>query len=140
MAQNNIALIEKYSTKAWDTVYKQESMSALLDASNSLMVQFEGAKTVKIAKWQNGGLHDYYRNSEDHNVDASNFVNQAGYGYQKSGVRLIWEEFTMKCDRAAAFHIEKFDNEESGGQLVGLGVAEISRTTIVPKRHTLGTV
>jgi hypothetical protein len=145
MAANNIALIEKYSTKAWDTVYKQESMSAMLDASNSLMVQFEGAKTVKIAKWQNGGLHDYYRNNVAEpervpgNLNATGhpgndkFINQAGFGYQKSGVRLVWEEFTMKCDRAAAFQIEKFDNEESGGQLVGLGVAEISRTVIVPE-------
>lgn len=152
MAANNIALIEKYSTKAWDTVYKQESMSAMLDASNSLMVQFEGAKTVKIAKWQNGGLHDYYRNNVAEpervpgNLNATGhpgndkFINQAGFGYQKSGVRLVWEEFTMKCDRAAAFQIEKFDNEESGGQLVGLGVAEISRTVIVPRRYTLGTV
>jgi hypothetical protein len=149
MATNNITLIEKYSTKAWDTVYKQESMSAMLDASNSLMVHFEGAKTVKIAKWQNGGLHDYYRNNVGDervldnaggSVQNANFVNQAGFGYQKSAARLVWEEFTMKCDRAAAFQIEKFDNEESGGQLVGLGVAEISRTTIVPKRLTLGTV
>lgn len=142
MAANNIALIEKYSTKAWDTVYKQESMSAMLDASNSLYVQFEGAKTVKIAKWQNGGLHDYYRNNigdervldnAGGSVPNANFVNQAGFGYQKSAARLVWEEFTMKCDRAAAFQIEKFDNEESGGQLVGLGVAEISRATIVPE-------
>jgi len=145
MAANNIALIEKYSTKAWDTVYKQESMSAMLDASNSLYVQFEGAKTVKIAKWQNGGLHDYYRNNVAEpervpgNPNATGhpgntaFVNQSGFGYQKSAARLVWEEFTMKCDRAAAFQIEKFDNEESGGQLVGLGVAEISRTTIVPE-------
>jgi hypothetical protein len=142
MAANNIALIEKYSTKAWDTVYKQESMSAMLDASNSLYVQFEGAKTVKIAKWQNGGLHDYYRNNVGDervldnaggSVPSTNFVNQAGFGYQKSAARLVWEEFTMKCDRAAAFQIEKFDNEESGGQLVGLGVAEISRTTIIPE-------
>lgn len=142
MAANNIALIEKYSTKAWDTVYKQESMSAMLDTSNSLYVQFEGAKTVKIAKWQNGGLHDYYRNNigdervldnAGGSVPNANFVNQAGFGYQKSAARLVWEEFTMKCDRAAAFQIEKFDNEESGGQLVGLGVAEISRTTIVPE-------
>lgn len=143
MAVNNIALIEKYSPKAWDTVYKQESMSSLLDASNSLMVKFEGTKTVKIAKWQTGGLHDYYRNNagddrvlnpntEGHPSNDA-FVNQAGFGYQKSASRLVWEEFTMKCDRAAAFQIEEFDNEESGGQLVGLGVSEISRTVIVPE-------
>ena len=135
---NNIELITKYSPKAWDTVYKQESMSSLLD-TDSKLVQFTGAKTVKIAKWQNGGLHNYYRNNVgDDRVPAipgsgTDFIGAPGFGYQKSGARLVWEEFTLRVDRAAAFLIEKFDNEESGEELVGLGVTEISRTTIVPR-------
>lgn len=140
---NNIELITKFSPKAWDTVYKQEAMISLLDATNPAYVQFSGAKTVKIAKWQNGGLHDYYRNNVgdarvnpntgDVTAPDTNFVNMHGIGYQKSAARLVWEEFTLKCDRAAAYQIEKFDNEESGEELVGLGVTEISRTTIVPR-------
>lgn len=138
MASNTIELITKYSPKAWDTVYKQESMSSLLDATNPAYVQFTGAKTVKIAKWQNGGLYDYYRNNiGDPRVEGpageGDFLNQRGFGYQASAARLTWEEFTLKCDRAAAFQIEKFDNEESGEELIGLGVSEISRTTIVPR-------
>lgn len=154
MAQsNNIQLITKYSPEAWDTVYKQESMSSLLDA-NPKLVRFTGAKTVKIGKWQNGGLFDYYRNNTGDprvvnsgmagvaagtidgaaaNVPYDNFVGASGFGYQRSPAQLVWEEFTMQCDRAAAFQIEKFDNEESGEQLVGLGVTEISRTAIVPE-------
>ena len=142
MAVNaNIDLITKFSPKAWDTVYKQESMSSLLDA-DSRLVQFTGAKTVKIAKFQPGGLHNYYRNNNaggygDPRVpqpqDGEVFLNSMnGFGYQKSAMRLVWEEFTLKCDRAAAFQVEKFDNEESGEQLVGLGVTEISRAVIVP--------
>lgn len=142
MAVNaNIDLITKFSPKAWDTVYKQESMSSLLDA-DSRLVQFTGAKTVKIAKFQSGGLHDYYRNNNANGYGDTRvpqpqggevFLNSMnGFGYQKSAMRLIWEEFTLKCDRAAAFQVEKFDNEESGEQLVGLGVTEISRTVIVP--------
>lgn len=140
---NNIDLITKYSPKAWDAVYKQESMSSLLDA-DSRLVQFTGAKTVKIAKFQSGGLHDYYRNNNANGYgdtripqvpgSGTDFLNTAnGFGYQKSAMRLVWEEFTLKCDRAAAFQVEKFDNEESGEQLVGLGVTEISRTVIVPE-------
>lgn len=141
-ANNNIELITKYSPKAWDTVYKQESMSSLLDA-DSRLVQFTGAKTVKIAKFQSGGLHDYYRNNNANGYgdtripevpqSGADFVGAAGFGYQRSAMRLIWEEFTLRCDRAAAFQVEKFDNEESGEQLVGLGVTEISRTVIVPE-------
>ena len=138
MPNNNIELITRYSPKAWDTVYKQESMSALLD-TNKELVKFTGAKTVKIGKYQTGGLRDYYRNNEALGTapEGANFVGSAGFGYQKSAARLVWEEFTLSCDRAAAFQIEKFDNEESGEELVGLGVSEISRTVIVPRHNRL---
>lgn len=118
------------------TVYKQEAMISLLDATNPAYIQFTGAKTVRIAKWQNGGLHDYYRNNDvlaGGSATDADFLNNDGFGYQRSAARLVWEEFTLKCDRAAAYPIELFDNEESGEQLVGLGVSEISRTTIVPE-------
>lgn len=145
MAHNNIELITNYSPKYWDLVYKQEAVTSVLDA-NPKLLQFTGAKTVKIGKFQNGGLNDYYRNNNANGygdtrvpnpaldgISASNFVGAADFGYQKSPARLTWEEFTLKCDRAAAFEIEYFDNEESGDELVGLGVTEISRTTIVPE-------
>ena len=142
MAHNNIELITNYSPKYWDLVYKQEAVTSVLDA-NPKLLQFTGAKTVKIGKFQNGGLNDYYRNNNANGfgdtrvpevpATGTNFVGAADFGYQKSPARLTWEEFTLKCDRAAAFEIEYFDNEESGDELVGLGVTEISRTTIVPE-------
>lgn len=138
MPSNNIALIEKYSPEKWDTVYKQESVVSLLDASNSALVRFEGTKTVKIGKFQNGGLHDYYRNNASDDrfqapATGTNFVGNLGFGYQRSNMALTWEEFTLEQDRAAMFPVEYFDNEESGAQLVGLGVTEISRTTLIPE-------
>ena len=135
---NVIELITKYSPQAWDTVYKQEAMSSFLDAPKEY-VSFTGAKTVKIAKWQNGGLKDYYRNnlgdtrvpvSPDGGVD---FVGAAGFGYQRSSARLVWEEFTLKADRAAAFQLEYFDNEEAGGNLIANGTTEIARTAMIPE-------
>lgn len=141
MPNNNIELITNYSPKYWDLVYKQEAVTSVLDA-NPKLLQFTGAKTVKIGKFQNGGLNDYYRNNNANGfgdvrvpqpTGDENFVGASDFGYQKSPARLTWEEFTLKCDRAAAFEIEYFDNEESGDELVGLGVTEISRTTIVPE-------
>lgn len=142
MPNNNIELITNYSPKYWDLVYKQEAVTSVLDA-NPKLLQFTGAKTVKIGKFQNGGLNDYYRNNNANGygdsrvpqvpASGTNFVGASDFGYQKSPARLTWEEFTLKCDRAAAFEIEYFDNEESGDELVGLGVTEISRTTIVPE-------
>lgn len=57
---NAIELITKYSTKAWDKVYKAESRSAILNGEKDLM-KFVGAKTVKIAKPSVSGLSDYKR-------------------------------------------------------------------------------
>lgn len=135
MPNNNIALITKYSPDAWDKVYKQEAVTSVLDA-NKNMVQFVGTKTVKIAKFSNGGLYNYYRNNEgDERVatPSGDFVGAANFGYRPSAMRLQWEEFTLKQDRGACFQIEEFDNEESGGNLIATGVTEISRTTIVPE-------
>lgn len=135
---NAIALIAKYSTNAWDKVYKQESRSALLDGKEGVNVQWTGTKTVKIAKFNAGGLRNYYRNNVgDARVPAKagteQFMGNLGYGYQASNVGLTWEEFTIKMDRAAAYPIEYFDNEETDGLVIGAAVSEISRTVIIPE-------
>lgn len=122
---NTIELITKYSTKAWDEVYKAESISSLLDAP-SAQVQFTGAKTAKIAKFQAGGLGDYYRNNTETNSGTN-------IGYQGAELGLVWEEYTLKCDRAAKYSIEKFDDEETDGLTLGAATTEISRTILIPE-------
>lgn len=131
---NSIGLIQKYSKEYFDKVYKQEAVTSVLDASPAL-VKFEGAKTVKIAKLQTGGLSDYYRNNDQivHSESGANFVGAGGFGYQASSARLIWQEFTLRMDRGAMFQIEYFDNEESGDLLVGNMTTEISRTVMIPE-------
>lgn len=127
---NNIELITKYSEDAWDKVYKQESVTSLLDA-NPTLVRFTGAKTVKIGKIQLGGLNNYYRNNLGD--DRLGHSDDGGFGYQTSSTRLVWEEFTLRWDRAATYPIEYFDNEEAGGDVVGTVVSEASRTVLVPE-------
>lgn len=131
---NSIGLITKYSEDYFDKVYKQDSVTSVLDTTDE-RVKFTGAKTVKIAKMQFGGLSDYYRNnSETANAPAgTQFQGSFGFGYQLSNARLQWEEFTLSMDRGAKFEIEYFDDEESGGLLVGNAVTEISRTIIIPE-------
>lgn len=129
---NNIQLITKYSTKAWDKVYKAESRAAILDGQDGVNVQWTGAKTVKIAKFQAGGLKNYYRNnSGDARVDQA----PAGtpFGYQQSSVGLTWQERTVRMDRAAYYPIELFDNEETDGLTLGAATTEVSRTIIIPE-------
>lgn len=136
---NNIELITKYSTKAWDKIYKAESRSSLLDAPDA-NVQWTGAKTVKIAKFQAGGLKNYYRNNNGDNRvpqvpgSGTSFAHQGvGFGYQMSNVGLTWEEFTVKMDRGASYPIELFDNEETDGLTLGAATTEISRVVMIPE-------
>ena len=134
---NNIALITKYSTAAWDKIYKAESRSSLLDGKEGVNVQWTGTKTVKIAKFSAGGLKNYYRNNAGDNRVAQKggseqFMGNLGYGYQASNVGLTWEEFTIAMDRAAAYPIEYFDNEETDGLVLGAATTEISRTVMIP--------
>lgn len=122
---NNIELITKYSSQAWDKVYKRESISSMFDAAPGLF-QFTGAKTVKIATWQVGGLSDYTRNNEFTGADEVN-------GYKKSTMQLVWDEHTIKQDRGAKIPIEKFDDEETDGLAVGATTTELSRVVIIPE-------
>ena len=124
---NSIELITKYSTKAWDKVYKAEAVSSLFDAPES-QVQFTGAKTVKIAKFSATGLGNYYRNNDGD--DRASFANP--FGYAAGNVGLTWEEFTLKQDRSARYPVELFDNEETDGLALGAATTEISRTVMIP--------
>ena len=131
---NSIGLITQFSDKYFDKVYKQDSVTSVLDTTDE-RVKFIGAKTVKIAKMQFGGLSNYYRNNAEAGSApaGTQFYGSAGFGYQQSNAKMQWETFTLSQDRAASFPIEYFDDEESGGLLVGNAVTEISRTIIVPE-------
>ena len=122
---NYIELIQKYSSQAWDKTYKRESISSLFDAGEGLF-KFVGAKTVKIATWQAGGLSDYTRNNEFTGVDEVN-------GYKKSTMQLVWNEYTIEQDRGAKIPIEKFDDEETDGLALGATTTELSRLVIIPE-------
>lgn len=134
VATNSIGLITKYSPEYFDKVYKQEAVTSVFDA-NRESVKFTGAKTVKIGKLQLGGLGNYFRNNDQVTNEAGDqaFYGSAGFGYQRSQMHYAWEEFTLNQDRAAAFPIEYFDDEEAGGEVVGRVVTEVSRTVIVPE-------
>lgn len=139
---NRIDLIVKYSTEAFDEVYKADARSSLLDGNKKLM-QFTGAKTVKIAKFTSDGLSDYSRaNSSNENLpltsggdfpQAQGNSFNAGYGYQRADMGITWEEFTLAVDRGAQYRVELFDNEESAELAVGLGTKQINKQVIIPE-------
>lgn len=138
MAYNAISLITKYSTEAWDKVYKAESRSAILDANKDL-IKFVGAKTVKIAKYASTGLGNYQRantavsGSFGGDGHATGDAVGTGYGYPQGAASVTWEEFTIANDRAVQLRIDLFDDEETGGLAVAMATTEESRTTVIPE-------
>ena len=138
MAGNAIALIQKYATKAWDEIYCAEARSAILDGEKDFL-KFTGTKTVKVAKYMGSGLKDYGRanipvagnfGGDGHGTaDAVGY----GYGYPQGDIALVWEEFTISCDRAIQLRIELMDDEETDGLAVAMAMKETSRTQVVPE-------
>ena len=103
---NNVQLITKFATEAWDKVYKKDAISSILDGEKDLL-QFTGVRTVKIAKFSSDGLGNYQRANYSENSsgqayggDGHNTTASGGYGYPQGDVSLVWEEFTLRCDRA----------------------------------------
>ena len=127
---NSIALITKYSTEAWDKVYKKESMASMLADTNGL-VQFsvDNAKVVKVAKVSYGGLNDYNRNNIQTGA-AEGLANDRGY--QEAAASLTWETRELTQDRGAKYVIENMDNEETAGLAVAAATVEINRTQVIP--------
>jgi len=148
---NNIELITKYATEAWDKVYKKESISSILDGEKDLM-KFVGVKTVRIAKHSSDGLGNYQRANKpapgpyaafDAETIADGFAGNSsaasiamvgqGYGYPTGDVNLTWETFEIRIDRARQLRIELFDNEESGELAVTSALTDFSRTKVAPE-------
>lgn len=134
---NNVQLITKFATEAWDKVYKKDAISSILDGEKDLL-QFTGVRTVKIAKFSSDGLGNYQRANTPvegayAGLDSEVAKAGTGYGYPTGDVSLEWEEFTLRCDRAKQLRIALFDNEETGEILVGATMKDFSRTKVVPE-------
>lgn len=125
---NAIELLTIFSPEIFDEVYKADAYASRL-STDKRMLQFTGTKTVRIPKAAWGGLYDYNRpNVADARVNGS-----TPYGYQASNVGLAWEDFTLTQDRGAFWPIEHFDNEESGGVILGRSLTQLNRTVFVPE-------
>ena len=151
MAGNAIALIKKYSTKAWDEVYSAEARCSVLDGEKDFL-KFTGTKTVKVAKYMGAGLKNYGRANIPQEGRYAEFdsgdiaggfngsstaanieMSAQGYGYPVGDIALVWEEFTLRVDRAIQLRIELMDDEETDGLAVAMALKETSRLSVVPE-------
>lgn len=116
MAQS-IALFKQYITNILDEVYKNASLTAVLDGANELVQQGANANELLIPKMSMDGLGDYSKSA----------------GYVNGDVTLEME--TVKCnfDRGRMFTVDSMDNIETAGVAFGRLAGEFIRTKVVPE-------
>lgn len=113
---NTIELAKKY-IPILDEVYKNASLTAVLDGAPELVRQGANANELIVPTLDMQGLGDYDRNS----------------GYVSGDVTMTNE--TVKCnfDRGRMFTVDNMDNEETAGLAFGRLAGEFIRTKVVPE-------
>lgn len=113
---NTIALFKAY-IDLLDEVYKQGSLTSVLDGNNALAQQTNHAGEFNIPVYHMDGLGDYSRND----------------GYVEGSVTLDFETKKANYDRARKFSVNEMDNVESAGIAFGSLSSEFIRTAVVPE-------
>lgn len=85
-----------------DAIYKRASVTVELDAVTQ-DVPFIGADTVKVMKLGTVGLGNYSRTN----------------GYPKGDITATWEALKLTIERGREFVLDRMDNEESLGLVLG---------------------
>ena len=113
---NSITLAQQY-VAVLDQIYKETSLTAVLDGAEELVREGANVNELVIPKLAMDGLADYSRNS----------------GYVAGDVSLTWETVACNFDRGRMFQIDALDDEESRGIAYGRLAGEFIRTKVVPE-------
>lgn len=112
---NSIALVSKFLALI-DMVYKRDSVTAALDALTQTP-EYLGANEVKVMKLSMVGLGNYSRTT----------------GYPAGDITAAWETMTLAAERGRAFTLDRMDNEESLGLVLGNLISEWMRGYVAPE-------
>ncbi len=112
---NAITLAERFN-QIIDAVYKAESLTTRLDAMTQA-IDFAGANQVKVLKLSTVGLGTYSRVT----------------GYPAGDITATWETMTLSVERGRAFSLDRMDNEETLGLVLGNLIREWMRTHVAPE-------
>ena len=113
----NSIVLSKVYTNLLDEVYKQSSLTAVLESDATLSRQGANANEIVIPKLSMDGLGDYDRNS----------------GYTNGDVDLTWETVQFNYERGRMFQVDDMDNEETQNIAFGRLAGEFIRTKVVPE-------
>ena len=113
---NAITLFKQY-TSLLDEVYKNASLTSVLDGAADLARQGANANELVIPKMSMDGLATYSRSS----------------GYVGGDVTLTNETVSCNFDRGRMFSVDNLDNAETAGVAYGRLASEFIRTKVVPE-------
>lgn len=113
---NSIAKFKAY-VPMLDEVYKNGSLTAVLDSDTSLFQAGANANEIIIPKMDLQGLADYSRAN----------------GYTTGDVTLTHETVSFNYERGRMFTVDSIDNEETAGVAYGQLAGEFIRTKVVPE-------
>lgn len=112
---NSIELVSKYLAILM-RVYKRDSITAFLDAITQKN-SYVGANEVKMMKMTLVGLGNYSRVT----------------GYPAGDLNAEWVTQALAAERGRAFNLDRMDNEESLGLVLGSLLSEWSRLWVAPE-------
>lgn len=113
---NNIDLFKTY-VPLLDEVYKEASLTSVLDGAAELAQFGQSANELVIPKMEMSGLADYNRST----------------GYSSGDVTLTHETVQCNYDRGRMFQIDTLDNLETAAVAYGRLAGEFIRTKVVPE-------
>lgn len=112
---NNVELSTVY-LPLLDEVYKNEVKTSILDGDQATIKKGQNGE-IKVAKLDMDGLGDFDRNS----------------GYTEGSSKLTWETIKYDKERSQKLKVDRLDNEESLGIMVGKLSSEFLRTKVAPE-------
>ena len=113
---NAITKFKKYVTLL-DEVYKNASLTSVLDSDATLAREGANANEIIIPKISMDGLGNYSRNS----------------GYVSGDVTLTNETVAFNYERGRMFSVDAMDNEETAGVAYGRLAGEFIRGKVAPE-------
>lgn len=113
----NSITLRKEMVTILDEVFKNASLTSVLDTNTDLVRAGANAKEIMIPKIDMDGLADYNRDT----------------GYADGNVSLVYETKTFAYDRGRKFAVDRLDNEESGDLAFGRLASEFIKTKVVPE-------
>ena len=112
---NSVSLVTAFLALI-DAAYKAESKTARLDALTQAPAFLE-ANAVKVMKLSAVGLGTYSRTT----------------GYPAGNITAAWETMTLATERGRAFSLDRMDNEEMLGLVLGNLIREWMRVYVAPE-------